>query len=305
MKKILFFFTLLTCCFYVSGQAIYSHKIQVPSTFNCVHPFFSGDSQPHFFYYSPTYTIDGIKYFSIVNQDFQVEKTFSAKLPQYSMSNNGYETTGYAYISYNMYFIENSGMEYGGELSYSFWSKSSDYEYLVPILGNSPISQGNSVWNNPIIGISVKSSTGSSICDMKFPNGYYGISYMYTQCVIVAMQGKIHVSIPVVNDSGESFNLIYELGNYSGSNKITATPKFVSVTPTYINTTDVVNVSIDGYDGQPKIIEVVSANGNILFSCKTTDNYIQIPHHLLTPGLNIVTVNVNGNIFEATKIISH
>ena len=303
LRRLICIMTFISVCFTAYTQITYSHKLDSPAQINYIHPFFSKDSKAHL--YNSSISSDRVD-FVVLDSDCQVEKSFSAQLPQYYIEGN--ESSWNANMLYNLLFIDDNGMSYGigslnsGVLSYSFWEESNDYEYLIPILGNTPVKFNGVVYDTPIIGVAVKRATGGTICEIKFPQGYYW-PYSDGNFTIVAMQGKIHAIIPVMNDAKERCNLIYNMGTYSGLNKVITSPKFVSVAPTLIDYDDLVNVTVEGYEGLNKHVEVVSVNGQECYRCDTGDDIIQIPSRLLSRGVNIVTVNVNGENFEATKII--
>lgn len=238
--------------------------------------------------------------FDIYDDDFNVVKSFSAQLPEYS-------TDSYSgYVQPNVWLYMPNGTMFGGAMLFkSYFGTSVKYEYILPLTCSETISdQYGTVINTPVNGFAIKTEDGAEVMSVRFPSGYYAASSMMLQIQIYDRGNRLKGLIQARDKQGERYTLVYDFGSAdAGARTVACSPKLVNICPTLVSEGETVNVSVGEEIGGLKEISVVSVDGSVVYRVSTSDNTVGIPAALLPRGMNIVRVSYSGGHQETSRII--
>ncbi len=238
--------------------------------------------------------------FDIYDDNFNVVKSFSAQLPEYS-------TDYYSgYVQPNVWLYLPNGAMFGGAMLFkSYFGSSGKYEYILPQTCSETITdQYGTVFNTPVNGFSVKTEDGAEVMSVRFPSGYYAASSMMLQIQIYNRGNRLKALVQARDKQGEQYTLVYDFGSAdAGARTVACSPKLVNICPTLVSEGEAVKVTMGEEVDGPKEISVVSVDGRVVYSVSTSDNTVSIPAALLPRGMNIVSVTYSGGSQETSRIM--
>ncbi len=170
-----------------------------------------------------------------------------------------------------------------------------EYEYLVPI----KVKNTNSWYDT--VGFRILSSNGEELSCIEFGDGLSGSTYENS---LLHIGDNYFLKFRLSNSDGDSFLAIYAIDKTATGVKQVLKKKVLSITPTIVNSSEKVNINVEGM-ARERVISVVSTNGGLAkqIAIPAGQSSVSLDTTGMSPGMYIVNVFDGKREYESCKMI--
>ncbi len=175
----------------------------------------------------------------------------------------------------------------------TLFNNDDEYEYLVPI----KVKNTNSWYDT--VGYRILSTNGEELSHIEFGDGLYD----YDGGNILHIGDNNFLKFRLYNSDG-SFLAIYAIDKTATGVKQVLKKKVLSITPTIVNSSEKVNINVEGV-ARERVISVVSTNGGLAkqIAIPAGQSSVSLDTTGMSPGMYIVNVFDGKREYESCKMI--
>ncbi len=202
------------------------------------------------------------------------------------------ETEGFDFENYNT----GADYSYSVRFTQTLFNNDDEYEYLVPIKRPFTTDWGDDVRT---VGYRILSTNGEELSHIEFGDGLYD----YDGGNILHIGDNNFLKFRLYNSDG-SFLAIYAIDKTATGVKQVLKKKVLSITPTIVNSSEKVNINVEGV-ARERVISVVSTNGGLAkqIAIPAGQSSVSLDTTGMSPGMYIVNVFDGKREYESCKMI--
>ncbi len=203
------------------------------------------------------------------------------------------ETEGFDFENYNT----GADFLYYVHFTQTLFNDDDEYEYLVPI--KRPVTTD---WGTDyeIVGYRILSTNGEELSCIEFGDGLY----QGGGNKILHIGDNYFLKFRLNHSDGDSFLAIYAIDKAATGVKQVLKKKVLSITPTIVNSSEKVNINVEGM-ARERVISVVSTNGGLAkqIAIPAGQSSVSLDTTGMSPGMYIVNVFDGKREYESCKMI--